>query len=134
MGLTGFDRCLVFNSLSKRSNLPGLRSGFVAGDAGLVKIFLHYRTYRGCSMPPATQTASTAAWSDEQHVIDNRIRYCDKFDRVLSILSGTLAPKNRRRVLPVGDNTDHGYQFCTAPVCRTEYHRATGSVSFPQHR
>jgi len=93
MGLSDFHNCLVFHSLSKRSNLPGLRSGFVAGDAKLLKQFLLYRTYHGCSMPPATQTASILAWSDEAHVIENRARYREKFDQVLSILSDTLAPQ-----------------------------------------
>ena len=93
MGLNDFRNCLAFHSLSKRSNLPGLRSGFVAGDAKLLKRFLHYRTYHGCAMPPATQTASIVAWSDEGHVIENRARYREKFDQVLSILSDTLAPQ-----------------------------------------
>ena len=92
MGLTDFNRCLVFHSLSKRSNLPGLRSGFVAGDAEILKKFLLYRTYHGCAMPPATQAASIAAWSDEAHVADNRTRYREKFDRVLTTLANTLAP------------------------------------------
>ena len=93
MGLDNFNNCLAFHSLSKRSNLPGLRSGFVAGDADILKRFLLYRTYHGCSMPPATQTASVSAWSDESHVVENRIRYREKFDRVLQILSATLAPE-----------------------------------------
>ncbi len=93
MGLDRFNNCLVFHSLSKRSNLPGLRSGFVAGDPGILKNFLLYRTYHGCSMPPATQAASVSAWSDESHVVENRIRYRQKFDRVLPILSATLSPE-----------------------------------------
>ena len=92
MGNRDFARCLAFHSLSKRSNLPGLRSGFVAGDAQLLQQFLLYRTYHGCAMPPATQTASIAAWSDEAHVVENRRLYREKFDRVLALLSGTLAP------------------------------------------
>ena len=93
MGLTSFKNCLAFHSLSKRSNLPGLRSGFVAGDAEIIKKFLLYRTYHGCAMPPATQTASIIAWNDESHVVENRSRYREKFDRVLQILSDTLAPQ-----------------------------------------
>ncbi len=85
-----FARCVVFHSLSKRSNLPGLRSGFVAGDAKILDKFLLYRTYHGCAMPVPTQIASTAAWKDEQHVIANRQAYREKFDAVLAILDGLL--------------------------------------------
>lgn len=92
MGLGDFRNCVVFHSLSKRSNLPGLRSGFVAGDTDIIHRFLLYRTYHGCAMPPATQSASIAAWSDEQHVFENRNRYRSKFDSVLHILSATLRP------------------------------------------
>lgn len=92
MGNHGFDHCLAFHSLSKRSNLPGLRSGFVAGDARILQKFLLYRTYHGCALPSATQTASTAAWLDETHVVDNRERYRQKFEQVLDLLSDTLAP------------------------------------------
>jgi len=80
----------VFHSLSKRSNLPGLRSGFVAGDASIIEKFLLYRTYHGCAMPPATQSASIVAWQDEAHVIDNRKRYREKFDRFEQILESSL--------------------------------------------
>lgn len=90
MGRDQYQRCLVFHSLSKRSNLPGLRSGFVAGDAELMKAFLLYRTYHGCAMPLHTQLASIAAWSDETHVLENRNAYREKFRRVLSILDGCL--------------------------------------------
>lgn len=90
MGNTDFNRCLVFHSLSKRSNLPGLRSGFVAGDAALIKQFLQYRTYHGCTMAPPVQHASTAAWKDEQHVIDNRKAYDQKYAAVLPILKPVL--------------------------------------------
>ena len=93
MGLHSFSRCLAFHSLSKRSNLPGLRSGFVAGDAEILKNFLNYRTYHGCAMSAPTQTASTAAWGDETHVIENRQRYREKFEQVLALLSDTLAPR-----------------------------------------
>ncbi len=90
MGRDNFKRCIVFHSLSKRSNLPGLRSGFVAGDAGILKKFLLYRTYHGCTMPIPTQAASIKAWDDEQHVADNRTRYREKFAAVLKILSPVL--------------------------------------------
>jgi N-succinyldiaminopimelate aminotransferase len=89
-GRTGFERCMVFHSLSKRSSLPGLRSGFVAGDASLLESFLRYRTYHGCSMPLPTQVASIAAWSDETHVIENRRLYREKFAKVMPILAPHL--------------------------------------------
>ncbi|WP_300653029.1 succinyldiaminopimelate transaminase [Pseudomonas sp.] len=90
LGRNDFKRCVVFHSLSKRSNLPGLRSGFVAGDADILKSFLLYRTYHGCAMPVQTQLASIAAWNDEQHVKANRELYREKFDAVLAILDGVL--------------------------------------------
>ena len=90
MGRTDYSRCVAFHSLSKRSNLPGLRSGFVAGDAGLLSDFLRYRTYHGCAMSMTTQIASTAAWSDETHVIDNRRQYREKFAAVTEILKDVL--------------------------------------------
>lgn len=90
LGRNDFKRCVVFHSLSKRSNLPGLRSGFVAGDADILKSFLLYRTYHGCAMPVQTQLASIAAWTDEDHVLANRDLYREKFDAVLAILDGVL--------------------------------------------
>lgn len=90
LGRNDFKRCVVFHSLSKRSNLPGLRSGFVAGDADILKAFLLYRTYHGCAMPVQTQLASVAAWNDEAHVRENRDLYREKFDAVLDILSPVL--------------------------------------------
>lgn len=93
MGLSDYKNCVVFHSLSKRSNLPGLRSGFVAGDADIIQKFLLYRTYHGCAMPPATQSASISAWKDESHVVENRNRYREKFDTVLNTLSSTLQPQ-----------------------------------------
>ncbi len=86
LGRSGFERCVVFHSLSKRSNLPGLRSGFVAGDRTLMDRFLRYRTYHGCAMPTSVQNASALAWSDEAHVQVNRASYRQKFDAVLDIL------------------------------------------------
>lgn len=90
LGRQDFKRCVVFHSLSKRSNLPGLRSGFVAGDADILKGFLLYRTYHGCAMPVQTQLASIAAWNDEEHVRANRTLYREKFDAVLEILSPVM--------------------------------------------
>ena len=89
-GRTDFHNCLVFHSLSKRSNVPGLRSGFVAGDKNLIKQFLLYRTYHGCAMPLPTQYASIVAWQDEDHVKENRQQYREKFDAVIEILSPVL--------------------------------------------
>ena len=93
LGRKDFKRCVVFHSLSKRSNLPGLRSGFIAGDADLLKPFLLYRTYHGCAMPVHTQLASIAAWNDEQHVMNNRAQYTEKFRATLDILSPVLDVK-----------------------------------------
>jgi N-succinyldiaminopimelate aminotransferase len=90
LGRDDYRRCVVFHSLSKRSNAPGLRSGFVAGDADIMKNFLRYRTYHGCAMPPATQAASIRAWQDEAHVAANRTLYTEKFDAVLDILAPQL--------------------------------------------
>jgi N-succinyldiaminopimelate aminotransferase len=85
-GRTNFERCMVFQSLSKRSSVPGLRSGFVAGDPALMSKYLLYRTYHGCAMPLPTQLASTIAWQDDLHVATNRAMYQEKFARVLPIL------------------------------------------------
>ncbi len=93
LGRHDFRNCVVFHSLSKRSNLPGLRSGFIAGDADLLKPFLLYRTYHGCAMSVHTQLASIAAWNDEQHVADNRVQYTQKFRSVLEMLSPVLNVK-----------------------------------------
>jgi len=86
IGRNDFTRCIVFHSLSKRSNLPGLRSGFVAGDAAILKGYLKYRTYHGCAMPIHNQLASIAAWNDEDHVRENRAAYRAKFEAVVPIL------------------------------------------------
>jgi N-succinyldiaminopimelate aminotransferase len=85
-----FSNCMVFHSLSKRSNLPGMRSGFVAGDANLIKSYLLYRTYHGCAMPPVHQVASTEAWLDEAHVRQNRELYTQKFNAVIEILKPVI--------------------------------------------
>ncbi len=86
MGNTNFDHCIVFHSLSKRSNAPGLRSGFVAGNAKILQAYLQYRTYHGCAMPLPTQYASITAWQDEQHCIENRNAYREKYTAVIDIL------------------------------------------------
>lgn len=91
MGNTTFRRCVVFHSLSKRSNAPGLRSGFVAGDADILARFLRYRTYHGCALSLPVQQASLAAWRDEAHVVANRALYREKFAAVQTILAGVLA-------------------------------------------
>jgi N-succinyldiaminopimelate aminotransferase len=90
IGLEGFRNCVVFHSLSKRSNAPGLRSGFVAGDARVIEHFFAYRTYHGCAMPWQHQYASLAAWGDEAHVIENRCRYRQRFDGMIKVLEPVL--------------------------------------------
>ncbi len=91
LGRSGFQKLVVFSSLSKRSNVPGMRSGFVAGDAGVLKKFLHYRTYHGCTMNPAVQAASIVAWGDEGHVIENRRQYNEKFTTIVSSFAKSSA-------------------------------------------
>jgi len=90
LGRHDYRNCVVFHSLSKRSNLPGLRSGFIAGDANLLMPYLQYRTYHGSSMPIQHQLASIAAWQDEEHVLENRSQYRHKFDTVIEILSPVM--------------------------------------------
>ncbi|MBM3387136.1 MAG: succinyldiaminopimelate transaminase [Betaproteobacteria bacterium] len=85
-----FERLIAFTSLSKRSNVPGLRSGFVMGDAAILKQFLLYRTYHGSAMSPVVQAASRAAWADEAHVVDNRRLYRTKFAQVTPVLAEVL--------------------------------------------
>lgn len=93
LGRSDYARCIVFHSLSKRSNLPGMRSGFIAGDASLLEPFLLYRTYHGCSMPIQHQLASIAAWNDEAHVLENRSQYRHKFEAVLRVLQPVMDVK-----------------------------------------
>jgi N-succinyldiaminopimelate aminotransferase len=93
LGRTDFNRLVMLTSLSKRSNAPGMRSGFVAGDAALIKQFLLYRTYHGSAMSHMIQAASAAAWNDEQHVIDNREQYRAKFAQVTPVLQSVLEVK-----------------------------------------
>ena len=89
-GNHAFERCVAFHSLSKRSSLPGLRSGFVAGDARILAAFRRYRTYHGCALPVHVQLASIAAWGDEAHVADNRRLYREKFAAVVPVLREAL--------------------------------------------
>ena len=90
LGRKDFKNLVALTSLSKRSNVPGLRSGFVAGDAALVKSFLLYRTYHGSAMSPVVQAASLVAWADEAHVVDNRAQYREKFSQVTPLLAGVM--------------------------------------------
>ncbi len=106
MGNTAYRRCVVFHSLSKRSNAPGLRSGFVAGDADVLARFLHYRTYHGCAMPVQHQQASITAWRDETHVQQNRDQYQRKFHHVINKL---------RPVLPVQQPQASFYLWVKTP-------------------
>jgi N-succinyldiaminopimelate aminotransferase len=105
-----FERCVVFHSLSKRSSVPGLRSGFVAGDAALMASYRLYRTYHGCAVPLHTQLASIPAWSDELHVVANRRLYRQKFARVTPVIAQALQQEPMIPAggfylwLPVGDD------------------------------
>jgi len=90
LGREDYRRLVMFSSLSKRSNVPGMRSGFVAGDATIMEKFLLYRTYHGCAMNPAVQAASAAAWNDEVHVVENRRLYREKFAAVTPMLQEVL--------------------------------------------
>ena len=90
IGRQDFDRCVVFHSLSKRSNLPGLRSGFVAGDARILTDYFQYRTYEGCALPTQVQRVSALAWSDEVHVAENRALYREKFESLTPILESAF--------------------------------------------
>jgi N-succinyldiaminopimelate aminotransferase len=93
LGYQDFKRLIAFTSLSKRSNVPGLRSGFVAGDAAILKDFLLYRTYHGCAMSGVVQAASIAAWNDEAHVLENRNLYRTKFAQVTPVLAEVMDVK-----------------------------------------
>lgn len=114
LGNDGFERCLVFHSLSKRSNAPGLRSGFVAGDARVISDFLAYRTYHGCAMSLPTQYASLAAWRDEAHVRENRRLYREKFAAVSEILSP---------VMPVETPAGGFFLWLETPIPDTDFAR-----------
>jgi len=110
----GCDNLVMFSSLSKRSNVPGMRSGFVAGDAKILKQYLLYRTYHGCAMPPPVQTASIAAWNDEAHVLDNRNQYREKFAAVTPLMA---------EVLGTGMPDASFYLWAKTPIADTEFAR-----------
>lgn len=110
LGRGDYKNLVVFSSLSKRSNVPGLRSGFVAGDAKILEKFALYRTYHGCAMNPAVQAATIAAWNDEAHVAENRHLYTEKFAKVITL----LAP-----VLPVTKPDASFYLWLRTPIADT---------------
>ena len=114
LGRTGYPRLIMFSSLSKRSNVPGMRSGFVAGDAGILKRYFLYRTYQGCQMSPPVQMASIAAWNDEAHVVENRRLYREKFTAAIEILKPVLDV-----YLPDGGF----YLWPATPIADTEFTR-----------
>lgn len=115
LGRSDYKNSVVFSSLSKRSNVPGMRSGFVAGDAAIIEKFMLYRTYHGCAMNPAIQAASVAAWSDETHVAENRRQYAEKFARVIELL---------QPVLPVSLPDASFYLWLRTPVADTVFAQA----------
>jgi len=115
LGRSDYRNLVVFSSLSKRSNVPGMRSGFVAGDAGVIEKFALYRTYHGSAMNPAIQAASIAAWNDEAHVAENRRLYAEKFTRVMQIL---------KPVLPVELPDASFYLWVRTPVADTAFAQA----------
>ena len=108
------ERLVMFSSLSKRSNVPGMRSGFVAGDAAILKQFLLYRTYHGAAMSPAIQAASVAAWNDEAHVVENRRLYVEKFAQVTPLVAS---------VLQTGMPDASFYLWARTPIADTEFAR-----------
>ncbi|MDQ5889084.1 MAG: N-succinyldiaminopimelate aminotransferase [Pseudomonadota bacterium] len=114
LGRSDYRNLVVFSSLSKRSNVPGMRSGFVAGDAKILEKFLLYRTYHGCAMNPTVQAASAATWNDEAHVEDNRQQYRAKFAAVTPLL---------KPVLDVDLPDAAFYLWAKAPICDTEFAR-----------
>jgi N-succinyldiaminopimelate aminotransferase len=114
LGRTGFPRLISFGSLSKRSNVPGMRSGYVAGDAAILERFLLYRTYHGSAMSLAVQAASRAAWEDEAHVVENRAQYRRKLEAAVGLLSG---------VAPVTMPDAAFYLWLPTPIPDTEFAR-----------
>jgi N-succinyldiaminopimelate aminotransferase len=112
LGRDGYPRLVMFSSLSKRSNVPGMRSGCVAGDAAVLAKFLLYRTYHGCAMSPPVQAASIAAWGDESHVAENRRMYREKFEAVVPVLN---------RALPASAPQAGFYVWLRTPVSDTEF-------------
>jgi len=114
IGRLNFERLIVFSSLSKRSNVPGMRSGFVAGDKRILKDFLLYRTYHGSAMSPTFQVASAVAWRDESHVRLNRQQYSEKFACVVPLLQGAL---------PISMPDASFYLWIKTPIEDTEFAR-----------
>jgi N-succinyldiaminopimelate aminotransferase len=114
LGRDDFRRIVMFSSLSKRSNVPGMRSGFVAGDAEVLRRFLLYRTYHGTAMSPPVQAASVAAWGDEAHVIENRRLYARKFEQATPVVA---------RALDCARPDAAFYLWARTPVADTEYAR-----------
>ena len=112
LGRGTYKNLVVFSSLSKRSNVPGMRSGFVAGDAEVLEKFSLYRTYHGCAMNPAIQTSTIAAWNDEAHVAENRRQYTEKFTKVMGILNA---------VLPVTKPDASFYLWIKTPISDTTF-------------
>ncbi len=112
LGRSDYRNLVIFSSLSKRSNVPGMRSGFVAGDAKILEKFTLYRTYHGCAMNPAVQAASAAAWNDETHVAENRRLYKEKFNKVVDIL---------KPVLPVTLPDASFYLWLRVPIADTSF-------------
>ncbi|MEQ1526842.1 MAG: succinyldiaminopimelate transaminase [Gallionella sp.] len=115
LGRSDYKNLVVFSSLSKRSNVPGMRSGFVAGDAEVIAKFALYRTYHGSAMNPAIQAASIAAWNDETHVAENRRQYAEKFSKVIEIL---------KPVLPVVMPDAGFYLWIRTPIADTTFAQA----------
>jgi N-succinyldiaminopimelate aminotransferase len=115
LGRSEYRNLVMFSSLSKRSNVPGMRSGFVAGEAKLIEKFMLYRTYHGSAMNPAIQAASIAAWKDEAHVEENRRLYVEKFDRVVEIL---------KPALPVALPEAGFYLWVRTPIADTAFAQA----------
>lgn len=112
LGRSDYKNLVMFSSLSKRSNVPGMRSGFVAGDAKVIEKFALYRTYHGSAMNPAIQAASIAAWNDETHVAENRRLYAEKFAKVVEIL---------KPVLPVTMPDAGFYLWIRTPIADTAF-------------
>jgi len=111
---SGYPRLVMFSSLSKRSNVPGMRSGFVAGDAAILNKYLLYRTYHGCAMPLPVQAASIAAWQDENHVVENRRLYREKFATALEILPASCGIEHPDAAF---------YLWLPTPISDTEFTR-----------
>ena len=115
LGRDGFPRLVVFGSLSKRSNVPGMRSGYVAGNAAILEKFLLYRTYQGSAMNPAVQAASRAAWEDENHVRENRRLYREKFEAVVALLGTSSGVRMPEAAF---------YLWLRTPIADTEFARS----------